>query len=71
MRSDDRANPLTTTREAKEFLIAQIVDEAEREGKSLTDIERRMLYFTETAWMPEDTWQASEAFDRDYDPEEI
>ena len=67
LRYDDRVDPFTTTREAKEFLIAQIVDEAAREGTPLTDIERRMLYFTETAWMPEDTWQANEIFDRDYD----
>lgn len=59
----------TTTREAKEFLIAQIVNEAEREAEPLTDIERRMLYFTESAWMPEDTWEASEVFDRDFDRE--
>ena len=26
-----------------------------------------MLYFTETAWMPDDTWEANEIFDRDYD----
>lgn len=60
-------NPFITAREAKESLIAQIVDEAEREGAPLTNIERRMLYFTETAWMPEDTWQANEIFVRDYD----
>jgi hypothetical protein len=56
-----------TTREAKEFLISRICAQAEDEGAPLDDIERRMLYFTETAWMPSDTWQASEVFDRDYD----
>lgn len=67
LRYHHRVTSFTTTREAKEFLIAQIVQEAEREAPPLTDVERRMLYFTETAWMPEDTWQASEVFDRDYD----
>lgn len=61
---------VTTTREAKEFLIAQIIAEAEQSGHPLDDIERRMLYYTETAWMPEDTWDASETFDRDYDRDE-
>jgi hypothetical protein len=57
----------TDTREAKEFLINNIVEEAEHENAPLSDTERKMLYFTETAWMPEDTWQANEIFDRDYD----
>jgi len=57
---------LTTAREAKEFLIAQILAEADRQGAPLDDVERRMLYFTETAWMPDDTWEASEKFDLDY-----
>jgi hypothetical protein len=56
-----------TPREAKEFLVAQIVAEASHHGTPLDDIEQRMLYFTETDWMPEDTWQAAEAFDARYD----
>ena len=60
----------TNAREAKEFLIAQIVNETARQGAPLDDVERKMLYFTETAWMPEDTWEASETFDRDHDANE-
>jgi len=56
-----------TTREAKELLIAQIVAEADRENQPLDGIERRMLYFNETGWMPADTWEANEAFERDYE----
>jgi hypothetical protein len=32
-------------REAKEFLASKIVDQAEREGAPLSDIERKMLFF--------------------------
>lgn len=51
-------------REAKEYLIAQIVREAETEDAPLSDIERRMLYFTETGWIPEDCVQLNEEFER-------
>jgi hypothetical protein len=39
-----------SAREAKQFLVAQIADEAQREGVSLSEIERKMLYFSETDW---------------------
>ena len=35
-------------REAKEFLVAKIVQEAEHEGIPLSEIERKMMYFTES-----------------------
>ena len=54
-------------REAKEYLIARIVEEAEREGTPLSEIERKMMYFTETAWMPPDIWEVNEVFEQDYD----
>ena len=37
-------------REAKEFLISEIVAEARRENVALSDVERKMLYFTESGW---------------------
>ena len=39
-----------TGREAKEFLISELVAEAQRENVPLSDIERKMLYFTESGW---------------------
>ena len=54
-------------REAKEYLIAQIVLEAEREGMPLSETERKMMYFTETAWTLPDIWEVNEIFERDYD----
>jgi hypothetical protein len=59
--------PTFTPREAKEFLIDRIVAEAQRENVPLSETERRMLYFTETYWMPWDFVEVNEAFERDYD----
>ena len=36
--------------EAKESLISKIVAEAQRENAPLSEIERKMLYFTESGW---------------------
>lgn len=57
----------SSPREAKEYLIAQIVAEADRSGMPLSDTERKMMYFTETAWTLSDMSEVSEAFDREYD----
>ena len=54
-------------RDAKEYLIARIVAEAERERVPLSETERKMMYFTETAWTLPDIEKVSEDFDREYD----
>jgi hypothetical protein len=54
-------------REAKEFLISKIVAEAERDNVPLSEIERKMLYFTESGWTLPDIMKVSEDFDREYD----
>ena len=54
-------------REAKEFLVTRIVAEAQRESVSLSEVERKMLYFSETGWTLPDIMVVSDAFDRDYD----
>mgnify|MGYP001225730339 CR=1 FL=1 len=54
-------------RDAKEFLIAKITGEAQREGIPLSDVERRMLYFSETDWTLPDMAETNDAFERDYD----
>ncbi len=56
-----------TTQDAKEFLVSRIITEAQREGISLSEVERKMLYFSETAWALPDIAEANDAFDRDYD----
>jgi hypothetical protein len=65
-----RSNPFKTTREAKDCLAARIVEQAERDGHPLTEIERKILYFTETGWTLPDMKTASTEFDRDYDQDE-
>ncbi len=54
-------------REAKEFLISEIVAEAQRENVPLSEVERKMLYFTESGWTLPDMMKVSEDFDRQYD----
>ena len=54
-------------REAKEFLISKIASEAEREGVTLSDVERKMLYFSETGWTLPDIMEVNDQFDREYD----
>jgi hypothetical protein len=54
-------------REAKEFLISRIVLEAQRENLLLSEVERKMLYFTESGWTLPDIAAVSEDFGRDYD----
>lgn len=53
-------------REAKEYLISRIVEEAQRDNVSLSEIERKMMYFTESGWTLPDITQVSEEFDREY-----
>lgn len=54
-------------REAKEFLISKIVEEAQRENIPLSEVERKMLYFTESGWTLPDIMKVNEDFDREYD----
>ena len=50
--------------------MARIVAEAQREGLSLSEIERKMLYFSETDRTLPDIDKVSEAFKREYDSDE-
>jgi hypothetical protein len=57
-------------REAKEFLISEIVAEAQHQNVTLSEVERKMLYFTETGWTLPDILKVSEDFDREYEQDE-
>jgi hypothetical protein len=57
-------------REAKEFLISKIVAEAQRENVPLSEVERKMLYFTESGWTLPDMEAISAEFDSEYDQAE-
>jgi len=56
-----------TVRDAKDFLAGKIVEEAQREGAPLSEVERKMLYFTETGWTLPDMKEVSAEFDRGYE----
>jgi hypothetical protein len=56
-----------TVRGAKNFLADRIAAEAKREGVPLSEIERKMLYFTETGWTLPDMAAVSAEFDLAYD----
>ena len=60
----------TTIKEAKDFLAERIATEAENEGVELSEVERKMLYFSETDWTLPDIRKVNAAFDRDYDENE-
>lgn len=59
-----------TRRGAKELLVGWIIGEAESEGVALSDVERKMLYFSETAWTLPDMAEVNATFDREYDQTE-
>ena len=56
-----------TVRDAKELLVGRIVAEAQRESIPLSEVERKMLYFSEIGWTLPGIAEVSDAFDRDYD----
>jgi hypothetical protein len=56
-----------TPREAKEFLVGEIATQALKSGTPLSEVERKMLYFSETAWTLPDMTEVNEAFEREYD----
>lgn len=61
------ANHFPSAREAKEFLVSRIVEQARRENTPLSEIERKMLYFSETGWTLPDIMEGNEEFDREYE----
>jgi hypothetical protein len=67
---DKNVTEFRTEREAKEYLAGRIVEEARREGTPLTEVERKMLYFTESGWTLPDMMSVNEQFERDYVPDD-
>ncbi len=55
-----------SAREAKEFLVSNIVEEAQRENVVLSETERKMLFFSETGWTLPDMAAVSDEFDRSF-----
>jgi len=59
-----------TGQDAKEYIIGKIVAEAAREGVPLSVVERKMMYFSETASSIPDMWEVNEAFEKGYETSE-
>lgn len=60
----------STAREAKEYLVQRILSQAQSDGVSLSDVERKMLYFSEIAWTLPDMADVGQEFDQHYDRSE-
>jgi hypothetical protein len=54
-------------REAKDFLVAQTAEQAALEGVPLSDLEKRMMYFTESGYVPDDPIKLNKEFEAEYD----
>jgi hypothetical protein len=61
---------LATARDAKVYLTARIEAQARREGVPLSEVERKMLWFTESGETLPDMKAVSEEFDRTCDQDE-
>ena len=59
----------STAREAKEFLAERIAEEARRRGTPLSEIERKMLYFSESGWTLPEIGDVAQEFAQRYDTE--
>jgi len=57
-------------REAKDFLAAQTAEQAVLEGVPLSDLEKRMMYFSESGYVPEDPLKLNDEFEAKYDTDE-
>jgi hypothetical protein len=60
-------NSFQSAREAKEFLISRIVEEAQQENVALSEPERKMLYFSDTGWTLPDMSTVANEFDSTHD----
>lgn len=61
----------TSAREAKEYIIQKILLQARNDKIPLSEIERKMLYFSENNWALPDMMDVSKEFDRHYSQDEF
>jgi hypothetical protein len=54
-------------REATDFLVQETAEQASLEGVPLSDLEKRMMDFTESAEVPEDPIKLNDEFEAEYD----
>jgi hypothetical protein len=55
---------------AKQFLISKVIEEAEVEHVTLSEIEKKMLYFTEVHPSLPDIYEVNAEFERTYDTDD-
>jgi hypothetical protein len=55
---------------AKQFLISKVIEEAEFEHVLLSEVERKMLYFTEVHPSLPDIYEVNAEFERDYNSDQ-
>lgn len=60
-------NPSMCVREAKDFLVGQIMKQAELDDLALEDLEIQMLYFTEQGGASARMQEVANNFDNNYD----
>jgi preprotein translocase subunit SecG len=53
--------------EAKDFLVKQTAEQAQLEGVPLSELEKRMMYFTESIDASEDPVKLNDEFEAEYD----
>jgi len=63
-------NSFRTSRAAKEYLIRRILAQADRDRIPLSEVERNMLYFSETDWTLPNMMAISQEFDQTYSQDE-
>src|SRR6267143_3479433 len=56
--------------EAKDFLVQQTAEQAQLEGVPFSDLEKRMMHFTENEEMSEDPIKLNDEFEAEYDSDE-
>ena len=59
-----------SAREAKEYIVSLVAEEAIHLDESLTDVERKMLYDARDGWVPEDMNDMRQVFRRYHDEDE-
>lgn len=57
-------------KQAKDFLVQQTTEQAALDGLSLSDLEKRMMYFTESDASCENPLELNEEFEAQYDTSE-
>jgi|HubBroStandDraft_6_1064221.scaffolds.fasta_scaffold696728_2 hypothetical protein len=70
MNSSEQTETRRRAQEGKEYLIAQVMEEARQENVELSEVERKMLYFTESAETLPEIFDVNEQFEQEYDDAE-